>query len=341
MAGKTTKWMSDKALATLRQMPRVSIYNLKPHPLPHLGKHVKPPRKHGRSAEGGKLHNWIPNEHRNIYHHRIGFEAFKTPLAYKTKREPSYNYGWEAKRQYPPLSLKTLQLLIDTGRLDASKPIDLAAIANTKVFRIEPTFHHFGVNLTDEGADCFASKINIEVQWASEQSIAAVEKNGGVITTSYFDIMSVTALTNPEKWFKDGKPIPRRLHPPADCIRFYSSAENRGYLADPRLIAEDRLKLAQKYGYESREIAEDYLKEIKDPKQTFFGLEPGWIIDLKDKVIFKPTKDSDLYKFYTSSAPKDDSAPKDKSEQKDDPETKPKLKYPPFYPYYLPPGNTY
>ena len=53
-----------------------------------------------------------------------------------------------------------------------------------------------------QGADCFASKINIEVQWASEQSIAAVEKNGGVITTSYFDIMSVTALTNPEKWFK-------------------------------------------------------------------------------------------------------------------------------------------
>ena len=40
--------------------------------------------------------------------------------------------------------------MIDTGRLDASKPIDLAAIANTKVFPIEPSFHHFGVNLTDE-----------------------------------------------------------------------------------------------------------------------------------------------------------------------------------------------
>ena len=40
--------------------------------------------------------------------------------------------------------------MIDTGRIDASKPIDLSAISNTKVFPIEPNFHHFGVNLTDE-----------------------------------------------------------------------------------------------------------------------------------------------------------------------------------------------
>ena len=40
--------------------------------------------------------------------------------------------------------------MIDTGRLNASKPIDLAAISNTKVFPIDPNFHHFGVNLTDE-----------------------------------------------------------------------------------------------------------------------------------------------------------------------------------------------
>ena len=40
--------------------------------------------------------------------------------------------------------------MIDTGRIDASKPIDLSAIVNTKVFPIEPSFQHFGVNLTDE-----------------------------------------------------------------------------------------------------------------------------------------------------------------------------------------------
>ena len=137
--------------------------------------------------------------------------------------------------------------------------------------------------------------------------------------------------------FLEGKPIPRRLHPPADCIGFYSSPENRGYLADPRLVAEERLKLSQKYGYELKAIADEYLKEAKDPKQTFFGLEPGWIVDLKDKVIIKPTKNSELHKFYSSSAPTTDSEPK-KTEKTEEEE---KLVYPPFYPHYLPPGNTY
>ena len=97
-----------------------------------------------------------------------------------------------------------------------------------------------------------------------------------------------------------GKPVPRRLHPPADCTRFYSSPENRGYLADPRLIAEERTKLAQKYGYEVKLDLDNTLSEIKDPKQVFFGLEPGWIVDLKDRIIYKPSKDSDLHKYYVS-----------------------------------------
>ncbi len=51
-----------------------------------------------------------------------------------------------------------------------------------------------------KGSDCFKAKVNIEVQWASESSIAAVERNGGVITTAYFDFNSVRALVNPKEW---------------------------------------------------------------------------------------------------------------------------------------------
>ena len=93
--------------------------------------------------------------------------------------------------------------------------MDLAAICNTKVFPLDPKSRHFGINLTDEGVDRFEAKLNLEVQHASEQAIAAVERNGGVITTAYFDINSVIALSNPLKWFAEGKAIPRRLHPPA------------------------------------------------------------------------------------------------------------------------------
>ena len=55
--------------------------------------------------------------------------------------------------------------------------------------------------------DRFAAKVNIEVQWASEQTIAAVERNGGVITTAYFDIFCVNALSDPKRYFSLGHPV--------------------------------------------------------------------------------------------------------------------------------------
>ena len=150
-----------------------------------------------------------------------------------------------------------------------------------------------------QGADCFKAKVNLEVQWANEQSIAAVERNGGAITTAYFDIFSVKALANPSQWFAAGNPVPRRMAPPQDCVGFYTSAENRGYLADPRDVAEHRAVLGQKYGYEPPLVTDELLTESKDPRQVFYGMQAGWMVDLKDKVIYKPT-DKDLKEFYQS-----------------------------------------
>lgn len=91
--------------------------------------------------------------------------------------------------------------------------------------------------------------------------------------------------------------------PPPDAIEYYSSASNRGYLADPEKISEERLVLAQKYGYTLPKIEDDpqynMLIQRKDPRQVFYGLHPGWIVNLKDKVILKP-KDKELMEFYTS-----------------------------------------
>ncbi len=57
------------------------------------------------------------------------------------------------------MSLQTLQLMIDTGRIDPAKPIDLAAICNSKAYKIERNGKHFGVNLTSEVS---AGAINIQ-----------------------------------------------------------------------------------------------------------------------------------------------------------------------------------
>ena len=50
--------------------------------------------------------------------------------------------------------------------------------------------------------------------------------------------------------------------------------------------------LAQKYGYELPKIEEDpkyeMFNRVKDPRQVFYGLEPGWVVNLVDKVIMKP-----------------------------------------------------
>lgn len=140
--------------------------------------------------------------------------------------------------------------------------------------------------------DIFAAKVNLEVQWTSELVIAAIERNGGTITTRYYDPQSLYAVTDPENFFMKGKPIPRCRLPPQDAMEYYTNPNNRGYLADPKEIELARQKLAQKYGYVLPDLSLDPCGQLllmrKGPAQLFYGLQPGWVVSLKDRVIFKP-----------------------------------------------------
>lgn len=40
--------------------------------------------------------------------------------------------------------------MIDTNRLDPTKPIDLTAVMNTGLYRLEPDMRQAGIQLTDE-----------------------------------------------------------------------------------------------------------------------------------------------------------------------------------------------
>lgn len=204
---------------------------------------------------------------------------------------PLKQFYFSLRREYPPITLQKLQTLIDTDRIDTSRPIDIAALCASGLFDFRPDERQFGFQLTDEGANSFKAKVNIETQHATELVIATIEKNGGVIRTAYYDPHSLQALRNPKQWFMKGTPIPRRMVPPQDAIEYYSSAKNRGYLADPEEISRERLVLAQKYGYELPKIEEDpsyqMLSETKDARQIFYGLEPGIVINLHDKTFIK------------------------------------------------------
>lgn len=86
-------------------------------------------------------------------------------------------------------------------------------------------------------------------------------------------------------------------------VPYYTDAENRGYLADPEDIRRARLALAQKYGYVLPDLSKDELCDMlsarKDVRQIFFGLAPGWVVNMAEKKILKPT-DEKLLKYYSS-----------------------------------------
>ncbi|XP_054153578.1 39S ribosomal protein L15, mitochondrial-like [Oppia nitens] len=283
---------TEKALQLLRYLPRVSHNNLSPNPY-----FKKKTRKVGQYLQREKINH--SNRERQRYW-PVGYEGGRTPFYLKIPIE-NYYKNHKYRRQYPPLTLFQLQLMIDNGAINPSEPIDLTNICNTNFYRIEPQFNHFGCHLTDEGINEFKAKVNIEVQYVREPVIAAIERNGGVITSAYYDINSIIALYRPIEFFKKGEPIPKRLLPTVDLVEYYTDPKNRGYLADPVKVEEERKLLAQKYGYELPDnsvMSNDTVMRVrKDPRQVFFGLEPGWVVNLKDKQILRPT-DPDLVEYY-------------------------------------------
>ncbi|XP_078254681.1 large ribosomal subunit protein uL15m [Rhinoraja longicauda] len=283
-------------LDLLRCLPRVSLANLRPNP----GAKKKEKRR-GRGIHGGKKSGrGHKGQTQRGNRPRLGFEGGQTPF-YIVIPKYGYNKGHSYRRQYQPLSLNRLQYLIDLGRVDPCEPIDLTQLVNARGVTIQPLKRDYGIQLVEEGADNFAAKINIEVQWASELAIAAIERNGGTIITGFYDPRSLDVLCKPVPFFLRGQPIPKRMLPPEELVPYYMDAQNRGYLADPAKVQKERLILAKKYGYILPDISKDVMYSMltmrKDPLQIFFGLAPGWVVSLPEKKIFKPS-DEELCRYY-------------------------------------------
>uniref|UniRef100_A0A9L0JFG1 Large ribosomal subunit protein uL15m n=1 Tax=Equus asinus TaxID=9793 RepID=A0A9L0JFG1_EQUAS len=266
----------------LRTLPRVSLANLKPNP----GSRKLERRPRGR-RRGERQRGTRP---------RLGFEGGQTPFYIRIPKY-GFNEGHSFRRQYQPLSLNRLQYLIDLGRVDPTQPIDLTQLVNGRGVTIQPYKRDYGVQLVEE------AKVTIEVQLASELAIAAIEESGGVVTTAFCDPRSLEILCKPVPFFLRGQPIPKRMLPPEALVPYYTDAKNRGDLADPAKFPEGRLELAQKYGYILPDVTKDELFKVlttrKDPRQIFFGLAPGRVVNMADKKILKPTEENVL-KYYSS-----------------------------------------
>ena len=104
-----------------------------------------------------------------------GFEGGQMPLH---RRLPKRGFNNIFARKFKVVNLGRLQTAIDAGRLDASKPVDDAAMKAAGIVKSAPD----GVRLLAKGE--LKAKINITVAGASKAAVEAVEKAGGSVTVT-------------------------------------------------------------------------------------------------------------------------------------------------------------
>lgn len=106
----------------------------------------------------------------------LGFEGGQMPLF---RRLPKRGFRNPSKKRYTLVNLGRLQRAIETGRLDADKPVDNAVLAASGLIESARD----GIRLLAKGK--LKAKITIQVTGASKAAVAAVEKAGGkVIVTA-------------------------------------------------------------------------------------------------------------------------------------------------------------
>ena len=101
-----------------------------------------------------------------------GFEGGQMPLY---RRIPKRGFRPPDQMTWQIINLGALQKAIDDKKLDASKPIDAAAMLAAGLFKSASD----GVRLLGKGE--IKTKIEVKVAGASASAIAAVEKAGGKV----------------------------------------------------------------------------------------------------------------------------------------------------------------
>jgi large subunit ribosomal protein L15 len=104
-----------------------------------------------------------------------GFEGGQMPLH---MRMPKRGFNNPFAKKLVEVNLWRLTQAIDAGKLDATKPIDAAALLAAGVFRPERD----GVRLLGEGE--LKAKLDITVYSASASAAKAVEAAGGALKTT-------------------------------------------------------------------------------------------------------------------------------------------------------------
>jgi large subunit ribosomal protein L15 len=104
-----------------------------------------------------------------------GFEGGQMPIH---RRLPKRGFKNPSAKDFAEISLERLQKAVDGGKLDAAKPVTIAALKAAGLVR----HARDGVRLLANGA--LKTKLTLEVTGASAAAKAAVEKAGGSLTVT-------------------------------------------------------------------------------------------------------------------------------------------------------------
>ena len=102
-----------------------------------------------------------------------GFEGGQMPIH---RRLPKRGFNNIFRRRFAVVNVGRLQAAVDAGKIDASKPIDAAAMVAAGVV----TKLRDGIRLLGRGK--LTAKLSVTVDWASPGARAAVEEAGGSVT---------------------------------------------------------------------------------------------------------------------------------------------------------------
>ena len=92
------------------------------------------------------------------------------------RRLPKRGFNNIFRKNYAEVNLGRLQVALDAGKLDASKPLDAAALVGAGVI----SKARDGVRILAKGA-LTTKNVEIHAAGASKAAVAAVEKMGGTI----------------------------------------------------------------------------------------------------------------------------------------------------------------
>ncbi|ORY73691.1 ribosomal protein L18e/L15P [Protomyces lactucae-debilis] len=151
-----------------------------------------------------------------------GFEGGQTPIS---RLFPKRGFNNSGEEDLSPLNLGKLQLWIDLGRINPSKPISMKDLVESNVIHGIKD----GVKLLAGGKEALKTPVQLDVTKASAEAIARIEAVGGSIVCTYRNALSMRALLKPHTFAKLPKPaLPTRRKD----LEFYTMKEKRGYLAD-------------------------------------------------------------------------------------------------------------